>query len=99
MPGLRVKIAITTLQECVGVRIWLWVGAMIDEFHDRYARRKLGESANVIAVIVSRDEVVDLRQPGILCCSSNALGITNGGGPAVSRIDENRFAGRGYKQD
>ena len=61
-------------------------------------RGELGHRAEVIAVPVRRDQVVDLREAGILDGGHDALGVARRGRAAVARVDQQRLAGRRDEQ-
>ena len=82
------------LEHRIDLRTRLDVGSVVDELLDRNARRQLGQAADVIGMEVSGDQVVDLFDPGLLHCGHDAIGVTDGGGTGVSRIDEHRLARR-----
>ena len=65
---------------------------------DRDIRGQFGHAAEVIAMPVRGNEVVDLRQTGILGSFENSPGIAHGVGTAVTGIDEHGFPGGAYKQ-
>ena len=65
---------------------------MIDELFDRHARRELGKAADMIRVIVRRDQMIDLRDAGVPGRGHDAIGVTDRGGADVSRVDEDRLA-------
>ena len=46
----------------------------------------------MIAMVVRGDQVIDLRDPGVLDRGHDAIGVADGGGAGVSRIDEDRLA-------
>ena len=81
---LAVKRRIRLLQKFVGGGGRLNVRAMVDEIPDRDARRELGHAAKMIAVPVRRDQVVDLREAGVLDGGHDAVGVADRGRAAVS---------------
>ena len=70
----------------------LHVGPVVDELSDGNPRRELGKAADVIAVVVRRDQMIDLRDPGVLDGRHDAVGVADRGGARVPGIDEDRFA-------
>src|ERR1700693_3567101 len=74
------------------------VRAMIDELLNRDAGGQFRQSAKMIAMPVSDDQVIDLRNAGVFQCGHDAFGIANGAGSHVPRVDEDRFTRRGHKQ-
>src|SRR6185312_357073 len=73
------------------------VGAVVDEADDGDLRGKLGDAADVVNVIVSDEEVVDLADASLLAEGQNAVGVAAvGRGPAG--VDEQAFAGGGDEE-
>jgi hypothetical protein len=71
---------------------------VVDEVLDGNPRGEFRDTSHVISVIVSRHQVIDLRSACILDGFEDAAGVTGCRAVAVSRIDEQRFAGRGDEQ-
>src|SRR5579864_6981169 len=71
---------------------------MVDELFDGDMSRQLGKAADVIVVIVSDYQVIDLLNAGVLDRCHNASSIPDGAVPAVPGIDEHRFPGGRYKK-
>ena len=65
---------------------------MIEDGFDRYFRRELGETARVIVVIVTNDDVVDLLHSRVTCRSHDAISIAVVVA-IVAGIDQHRFTG------
>ena len=65
---------------------------MVDEVPNRDTGCEFGKPANVITVVMGRDEVIDLRDTRILRRGHDAPGVPGGGGAAVSGIDQKRLA-------
>ena len=90
---LRIKLRIRLLQEVIGSGARLHVRAVVDELADRNARRQFGHPAEVIAMPVSRDQMVDLREPCIFHRGHDALGVANRPCASIACIDQQRLAG------
>jgi hypothetical protein len=71
---------------------------VIDEVSDRDSRRKLRHRAEVIAVIVRGDQVIDSRELRVRGRGHDPRGVTRGGRAAVARVDQQRLAGRRDEQ-
>ena len=71
---------------------------MIDELANRNPAGQVLHGAKVIPVIVRRDEVIDLAQPGVAHRSHDAVAIPRGGRTAVASVDEQRLTGRGHEE-
>ena len=67
---------------------------MIDEVPDRNTGREFPHAAKMIAVPVGRDQVIDLVETGVSDRSHDATDIPSGSGAPISRIHEQRLAGR-----
>jgi hypothetical protein len=48
---------------------------VIDEFHDRHSLRQLTKAADVVAVVMRDDHVIDLRKAGVVRGVHNPAGI------------------------
>ena len=55
----------------------LHVLAMIDEFADGNLRSERGEAAEVVAVPVRDDQMIDLREPGVMDRGHDAAGVAH----------------------
>jgi hypothetical protein len=93
-----VELWIDLLQKFIGSGTGLNVRAMVDEIADLDTRGELRHAAKVIAVPMSRDQVVDLGEPCVLDGGHDALRIPDGGCTGISRIDEHGLAGRRHEQ-
>ena len=92
---LGVELRIDLGQEIVGGGRRLHVGAMIDEMPDRDALGELGHAAEMIAVPMGDDQMVDLGEAGVLGGRHDAPGIADRRlGRDIAGVDEQRFAGR-----
>src|SRR5712691_3145714 len=89
-PGVESRVL---LENQIYLTARLYVRSMVDEFLDRNARGELGKSADMIAVEVSGDHVIDLRHPGIPDRGHDAIGVADRGITAVSRVVDDGFAG------
>src|SRR6516225_6769665 len=72
---------------------------MVNEFLDGNMAREFGETTDMIVVVVSDDQVIDLFEAGVLDGGHNASCIANGGVSTVSSIDKHGLSGRRHKQD
>ena len=61
---------------------------------DRDLRRELRQPAEVVAVPVRDDQVIDLLQVRVFDRRHDAAGVAHGARRHVARIHEQRFAGR-----
>ena len=52
----------------------------------------------LVHVPVRGDQVVDLREPGVLDGRHDAAGVSGAGGAAVPRVDEDRLTGGRHKE-
>ena len=68
---------------------------MIHEIANREVGRHLGRAADVVEVVVRRDEVVDLLQTRVRRGGGDAPGVN---GARMAGIDEHRLAGRRNQQ-
>jgi hypothetical protein len=73
----------------------LGVGAVIDVGADRDPLRQLLQAANVVDVVVGRDQVVDLLDPRIAEHRHDAREVALAG---IAAVDEERLAGRRHEQ-
>ena len=80
---LGVQIAIPALEKRICGRVGLSIGTVVDELLDGNASGKLSETADVIAVVVRRDQVIDLREARVLACGKNPFCIPHGRGATV----------------
>src|SRR5437870_2719435 len=69
---------------------------MVDEFADADSFRKFGHSAKMIAVPMSRDQMIDLSKVRILRRGHDAICIPRSGSTGISGINEKGFALRRY---
>jgi hypothetical protein len=76
----------------IDLRGRLHVGPVVDELLDGNPRRELGKAADVIAVVVRRNQVIDLREPGVLDGRHDAVGVADSGGARVPGINQDRLA-------
>ena len=91
---LAVELPVAALEKPVHIRVGLSVRSMVDELFDGNAGSELGQAPDMITVVVSGDEVVDLREARVPGRGQNAFGITYRGGATVSGIDEHRLSRR-----
>src|SRR5438093_7312983 len=91
--------AISALEKGIDRRIGLRVGTVIDEFFNGNSSGKFGETANVISMIVRRDQMIDGGDSRVLRGCDDPFGVAYRAGAAVSGIDEHRFSRRRDKQD
>ena len=96
--GLGVKRRVRVLEKGVRKFARLDVGAVIDELADRNLGRQFGQAAEVIAVPVRDDQMVDLLEPGVFDRIHDAARIANRRGAGIAGIDEQRLAGRRDEQ-
>ncbi len=54
--------------------------------------------AEMIVVPMRRDQMIDLRQTGILDRRHDAIGVARGRRPDIAGIDQHRFARRRHEQ-
>jgi hypothetical protein len=77
-------------------RIDLWgrlhVGAVVDELFDGNPRRELRKPADMIAVIVRRNQMIDLGDSSVFGGRHDAVGVADSGSAGISSVDEDRFA-------
>ena len=59
---------------------------------------ELRHRAEVIAVVVRGDQVIDLRHAGVLHGGHDPVGVARRGRAAVAGVDEQRLAGRRHEQ-
>ena len=71
---------------------------MVDELPDRNARSELGHAAEVIAVPVGGDQVIDAAEAGILDRGHDPVRIPRRRRPAVAGVDQHRLSGRRDEQ-
>src|SRR6185369_17243316 len=76
------------------IDLWsrLHVGSVVDELLDGNPRRELGKAADVIAVVVRRNQMIDLRDPGVLDGRHEAVRVAHIGAARVPGINEDRLA-------
>ena len=96
--GLAVKPRIDLLDKIIGCLSRLNVRTVVNELANRNAAREFFHASEVIAVPVSRDEVIDLFDTGIFDCGHDAVSVTRGSSAAVSRIDEQGLTRRRNEQ-
>ena len=82
------------LEERIDLRGRLNVRPMVEEMRDGNALRQFDEAADMIAVVVSGNEVVDLLEACLADSGHDAIGVAGGGRASVPRIDEHRLTGR-----
>src|SRR5712691_11620201 len=80
------------LEYRIDLRARLNIRPMVDELFDGDARRELGQTADMITVVMGGDQVIDLRDSSVLDRGHDAISVTDGGGASVSSIDEDRLA-------
>ena len=96
---LAVERGIGLGEEFVDGRSGLNVRPVVDEFPDRNAIGEFRHAAEMIAVPVRGDEMIDLGQAGIPRRGHDALGIALGRIRSdIAGIDEHGFAGRRHVQ-
>src|SRR3989442_11509901 len=96
MLRLSQKQRVCFLQKVVGQRAGLNVGPVIDELANGNFRSKLRHSPEVVAMPVSRDQMIDSLKSGIFHGSDDTARITGSRSSAgVAGIDEQRFTRRG----
>ena len=66
---------------------------MIDEFADGDLRGERGEAAEVVAVPVRDDEVIEMREAGVVNRVHDAAGVAVGARRDIAGVHEQRFAG------
>src|SRR5262245_61488203 len=89
---LGIKLRINIFEKFVRCGRRLNIGSMIDVLTDGNSFRQFCHSAEVVAMPMRDDEVVDLLQFGVFCSSYDALGVTNRSrSSGVSRINEKRL--------
>src|SRR5260370_27508658 len=71
----------------------------MNKFFEAKAAGEWGETADMIVVVVSDDQVIDLLDAGVLDGRHDAPRITNRTVSTVTRIDKHRFSGRRDKKD
>ena len=71
---------------------------MIDELLDRDAGGQFREAAKMIAMPVSNDQVIDLRNAGVFQSGHDAFGIANGARSHVPRVNQDRLTRGGNKE-
>src|SRR6202163_1124802 len=71
---------------------------MIDELLNRDAGGQFREPAKMIAMPVSNDQVIDLRNAGVFQSGDDAFSITNGARSHVPSVDEDRLTRGGHKK-
>ena len=96
--GLAVERRIRLLIKLVGRRRGLRVVAMINVLLDRQAPRHFGQPAEMIAMVVRDDHVIDLRDSRVLRRRRNAPGIAHRRRCRVPGINQHRLARRRDKQ-
>jgi len=92
MPALGVQLGVGLQQKRIGGGIGLDVGTMVDEVADREPARHLRHRAEMVTVIVRRDQVIDAGHAGVARRRNDPFGIARGAWPAVSGVDEQRLA-------
>ena len=100
-PG-RVQLRIGRSREVRGLRllrVGLLVRAVVDELLDRQALRELLHPAEMVAVPMRRDQMVDPGHARILGGRHNPVCVADGAGPRVAGVDENRLAGWRHVKD
>jgi hypothetical protein len=95
---LGVELWIRLLQEFICCGGGLNVRAMVDERPDPHTRGELRHAAKMIAVPVSRNQVVDLGESCVLDGGHDALRIPDSGCTGISGIDEHGFAGGRHEE-
>ena len=71
---------------------------MIDELLNGDAFREFQKATNMVAVVVSRNQVIDLFEAGIPDSGHDAIRVAHRRRPRIPRIDENRLPrGRNIK--
>ena len=78
------ELGVFALEERVGVLVGLSVGAVIDKVCDRDPLRELAEAADVIAVVMGRNQVIDARHACALRRGGDAVGVACGAGASVA---------------
>jgi hypothetical protein len=93
--GLAVKFGIHGVQKRVGHRVALLnVWAVVDVIHDRDVRGEFGHAAEMVAVPVRGDQVVDLREACGFGSVQNSASVPSGACAAVSCVDQDGLACR-----
>ena len=98
MPGAGVKSRVRILEKVVGCLAGLNVRAVIDELFNRHLCRELRRAAEMIAVPVRDNQMIDLPQAGIFDGSHDAARIAWCGGAGVARVHEERRTGRRHEK-
>ena len=91
--GVGDELRIGLLQKIIGGLPGLDVRPMVDEFLDRDLRSELCQAAEVVAVPVRDDQMIDLLKPGVLGRGHDAAGIAHGARGDIACIHEQRFPG------
>ena len=72
---------------------------MVNELLDGNMGREFGKTADMIVVVVSDNQVIDLLDASVLDGGHNASRITNCTVSTVPSINKHRFSGRRDKKD
>src|SRR5262245_50113175 len=88
--GVAIQRRIDLREELIRLFIGLRVRSMIDELTDGNPAGQFGHAAEVIEVPVSGDQVVDLREAGIIYSFHDASGVASRRAK-ISGIDKNRL--------
>jgi hypothetical protein len=67
---------------------------VVNEVFDWNTGRKFRETADMIRVVVTDNQVIDLVEAGVMDGGHNSFRVTDGAWSAVSGIDQHRFSGR-----
>ena len=89
-----VELGVGLLQKRVGGGTGLDVGTVVDELADREPARHLRHRAEMVTVVVRRDQVIDAGHAGVARRRDDPVGIPRGARPAVAGVDEQRLARR-----
>src|SRR5437867_12141927 len=79
------------LHDRINGRCRLDIWSMIDELLNGNAFGELEKAANVIAVIVSRTQMIDLLEAGLSDRPHDAIGVADCGRARITCVDENRL--------
>ena len=91
---LGVERRVRLRQKRVGSFARLDVGAVIDELANLDLRSQLGHAAEMIAVPMRRDQMIDLLNAGVFHRIENAICVANRPRAVIAGIDQQRLARR-----
>jgi hypothetical protein len=94
----RVKLRVCLLEKRVGSLARLSIRAVIDELSNRNLRGKFSQAAEMIAVPVGRNQMIDLASSRVLDRLEDAAGVARRRCPGIPGINEQRLMGRRDEQ-